>query len=288
MTRHAMSAPGPHRMRLLSRLFHTAPRLSPDFEDRLQRLSEMSPPPTRNGHRASRYVTVDVRDDRTRQCATIGCCRSALSPWSAVSSTSPTASRSCCASQRPRAATTSWFTASAARGNSAAKTRPTRCCASWSTCATVRWWRSRAEFDPDHGRSRAQGKPGHGQSESVARSRRTVAGALSRRTRARRWTTGWTTMNIRMLARHDALADALATAQLLQVCLHRAETLGMTCPAHLLEMQKPPHCRSASDSACGGRRRLRQSGGRQVTAVTEEGAPNLRLVQRNARPAPGS
>ena len=48
-------------------------------------------------------------------------------------------------------------------------------------------------------------------------------------------------MNIRMLARHDALADALATAQMLQVCLHQAETLEMTCPAHLLEMQKAQH-----------------------------------------------
>jgi len=48
-------------------------------------------------------------------------------------------------------------------------------------------------------------------------------------------------MNIHMLARHDALADALATAQMLQVCLHQAETLDMTCPAHLLEMQKAQH-----------------------------------------------
>ena len=48
-------------------------------------------------------------------------------------------------------------------------------------------------------------------------------------------------MNIRMLARHDALADALATAQMLQVCLRQAETLEMICPAHLLEMQRAQH-----------------------------------------------
>lgn len=48
-------------------------------------------------------------------------------------------------------------------------------------------------------------------------------------------------MNIRMLSRHDALADALATAQMLQVCLVRADALDMVCPAHLLEMQKAQH-----------------------------------------------
>ncbi len=48
-------------------------------------------------------------------------------------------------------------------------------------------------------------------------------------------------MGIRMLARHDALADALATAQMLQVCLHRADGLGMTCPQHLIEMTQAQH-----------------------------------------------
>src|SRR5512134_744732 len=47
-------------MGLLSRLLGSSPRLGPEIEDRLQRLSELSPPPTRNSHRRSRYVTVDV------------------------------------------------------------------------------------------------------------------------------------------------------------------------------------------------------------------------------------
>ena len=34
--------------------------LDPALEDRLQRLTEMSPPATRNSHHRSRYVTVDV------------------------------------------------------------------------------------------------------------------------------------------------------------------------------------------------------------------------------------
>jgi DNA polymerase-3 subunit epsilon len=48
-------------------------------------------------------------------------------------------------------------------------------------------------------------------------------------------------MRVRMLARHDALADALATAQMLQVALAAADRVEMTCPAHLLEMQKAQH-----------------------------------------------
>jgi DNA polymerase-3 subunit epsilon len=45
-------------------------------------------------------------------------------------------------------------------------------------------------------------------------------------------------MGVRMLARHDAVADALATAQMLQVSLHAADGVAMTTAAHLLEMQK--------------------------------------------------
>jgi DNA polymerase-3 subunit epsilon len=48
-------------------------------------------------------------------------------------------------------------------------------------------------------------------------------------------------MGIVMLARHDALADALATAQMLQVCLRAADGLAMTTPLHLLQMQKAQH-----------------------------------------------
>jgi len=45
-------------MGLLSRWFRSAPTLDPQIEARLQRLTEMAPPPTRNRHRKSRYVKV--------------------------------------------------------------------------------------------------------------------------------------------------------------------------------------------------------------------------------------
>ncbi len=43
---------------------------------------------------------------------------------------------------------------------------------------------------------------------------------------------------IKMVARHDAVADALATAQMLQVVLAEADKVGMDCPARLDEMQR--------------------------------------------------
>jgi DNA polymerase-3 subunit epsilon len=46
---------------------------------------------------------------------------------------------------------------------------------------------------------------------------------------------------IKMVARHDALADALATAQMLQVVLAEADKVGMDCPAKLDEMQRAQH-----------------------------------------------
>jgi DNA polymerase-3 subunit epsilon len=45
-------------------------------------------------------------------------------------------------------------------------------------------------------------------------------------------------MGIHVLADHDALADALATAQMLQACLPIAEQMNLTCPQHLIDMQK--------------------------------------------------
>ena len=44
--------------------------------------------------------------------------------------------------------------------------------------------------------------------------------------------------NVRMLARHDALADALATAQMLQKCFPLADELDMRTPKDLLALEK--------------------------------------------------
>lgn len=46
---------------------------------------------------------------------------------------------------------------------------------------------------------------------------------------------------IQLIARHDALADAFATAQLLQVVLAAADRAGIDCPAKLDGMQRAQH-----------------------------------------------
>jgi DNA polymerase-3 subunit epsilon len=46
---------------------------------------------------------------------------------------------------------------------------------------------------------------------------------------------------IPLIARHDALADAFATAQMLQVVLVAADRVGVDCPAKLHEMQRAQH-----------------------------------------------
>lgn len=48
-------------------------------------------------------------------------------------------------------------------------------------------------------------------------------------------------LGVPLTARHDALADALATAQMLQVCLAAADRVDMGCPAELDEMQRAQH-----------------------------------------------
>jgi len=48
-------------------------------------------------------------------------------------------------------------------------------------------------------------------------------------------------LHIPVLGRHDALADALATAQMLQLCLPRVEALQIRCPQELIEMAAAQH-----------------------------------------------
>jgi DNA polymerase III subunit epsilon len=226
-------------MRLLSRLFHKAPRLSPDFEDRLQRLSELSPPPTRNGHRASRYVTVDVEttglDSRHDRVLSIGAvaverCVITLAHCFEVVLRQPEPSS----------------------GDNILVHR-------------IGGQRQLGGEDPAESLLRFLEFVRHcplvvfGAKFSqtmVDRTLRETLGATSQSpwldlagllpvlypSDENKTMNDWlTAMKIPVLARHDALAEALATAQLLQVCLHRAETLEMTCPAHLLEIRKPKH-----------------------------------------------
>jgi DNA polymerase-3 subunit epsilon len=224
-------------MRLLSRLFHKAPRLSPDFEDRLQRLSEMSPPPTRNSHRASRYVTLgvettglDLRHDRVLSIGAVAVERCVVDLghcFEVVLRQQETSSDDNILVHR--------IGGQRQLGGEDPAESLLRFLEFVRHCPLVAF---RAKFSQT----------------MVNRALRETLGAISQSpwldlaellpafypSNENKTLDDWlTTLKIRVLARHDALADALATAQLLQVCLHRAETLEMTCPAHLLAIGKP-------------------------------------------------
>jgi DNA polymerase-3 subunit epsilon len=226
-------------MGLLSRLLNSAPRLAPMLEQRLQRLSELASPPTRNRHRASRYVTVDVEttglDMRRDRVLSIGAVaveggEVALAHcFEAVLRQPESSSRDNIlvhriggqrqlAGQDPAEALLGFLEYAA-------------------NCPLVAY---RAEFDRtmiDRALRQTLGTVCQSAWLDLAE----LLPALYPSNENRTMDEWLRAMGIQMIARHDALADALATAQMLQVCLHRADALEMSCPAQLLEMQKAQH-----------------------------------------------
>jgi DNA polymerase III subunit epsilon len=219
-------------MRLLSRLFHSAPRLSPDFEDRLQRLSEMSPPPTRNGHRTSRYVAVDVettgldiRHDRVLSIGAVAVERCVIDLgrcFEVVLRQPETSSGDNILVHR--------IGGQRQLGGEDPAESLLRFLEFVRHCPLVAFRANRALHETLGAISQS---PWLDLAELLT--------ALYPSHENKTMDDWLTTLKIRVLARHDALADALATAQLLQVGLHRAEILELTCPAHLLEMRKKHH-----------------------------------------------
>ena len=226
-------------MGLLAKWFGSAPRLQPQLEVRLQRLSEQSPPPTRNRHRRSRYVTVDVettgldmRRDRVLSIGAVsvkgglidlaGCFEVVLRQPETSSHDNILVHR--IGGQRQMA------------GEDPAE-------------ALVRFLEYvgraplvafRADFDQtmiDRALNETLGVTSQSAWIDLAK----VLPALYPSNDCRTMDDWLAMMHIRMLARHDALADALATGQMLQVALHAADRVDMTCPAHLIEMQKAQH-----------------------------------------------
>jgi DNA polymerase III subunit epsilon len=226
-------------MGLLSRLLGSAPRLGPELTDRLQRLSELSPPPTRNSHRRSRYVTVDVEttglDMRRDRVLSIG----------AVSVESGTIDLSHCFEVVLRQPETSSrdnilvhrIGGQRQLGGEDPSESLMRFLEYVGHCPLVAF---RADFDRtmiDRALKETLGTVGQSAWLDLAE----LLPALYPSNENKTMDEWLASMGIRMLTRHDALADALATAQMLQVCLHQAETLEMSCPAHLLEMQRAQH-----------------------------------------------
>jgi len=226
-------------MGLLSRWFRSAPLLAPQIEARLQRLTELGPPATRNLHRKSRYVTVDVettgldmRRDRVLSIGAVavaggrvdlaGCFEAVLRQPESSSRDNILVHR--IGGQRQMA------------GEEPAEAL-VRFLEYVARAPLVAF---RAEFDQtmlDRALQQTLGITTQSAWIDLAK----VLPALYPGNDCRTMDDWLARMRIRMLARHDALADALATAQMLQVALAAAEKVDITSPAHLIEMQRAQH-----------------------------------------------
>ena len=226
-------------MGLLSRWFRSAPTLDPQIEARLQRLTEMAPPPTRNLHRKSRYVTVDVEttglDMRRDRVLSIG----------AVAVTGGRIDLAGCFEvvlRQPESSSRDNILVHRIGGQrQMAGEDPAEALVSFlEYVARTPLVAFRAEFDQTMLDRALQETLGIG-TQSAWIDLAKVLPALYPSNDCRTMDDWLARMRIRMLARHDALADALATAQMLQVALVAADRVDMTCPAHLIEMQKAQH-----------------------------------------------
>jgi DNA polymerase-3 subunit epsilon len=226
-------------MGLLSRLFHAGPRLGPEFEDRLQRLSEMSPPPTHDHHRTSRYVTVDVettgfdmRHDRVLSIGAVAVERCAIdlaNCFEVVLRQPESSSDDNILGHR--------IGGKRQIGGEDPAESLLRFLEYVRHCPLVAF---RAEFNQtmiDRALKETLGTASQSPWLDLAE----LLPALYPSNENKTMDDWLAKMNIRRLAPHGALAGALAAAQMLQICLYQAETLEMTCPAHLLEMQKAQH-----------------------------------------------
>lgn len=226
-------------MGFFAELLRTRPALPPGLEARLQRLSELAPPPTRNRHRASRYVTVDVettgldlKRDRVLSIGAVAVERGAIALGRCFE----------VVLRQPESSSRDNILVHRIGGQrQLAGVDPAEALVSFleyvGHAPLVAY---RADFDRTM-IDRALKETLNTRTQSAWIDLAKLLPALYPSNECRTMDDWLVFMGIRMIARHDALADALATAQMLQVCLHRADTLDMTCPAHLLEMQKAQH-----------------------------------------------
>lgn len=226
-------------MGFLQRFLRPRTPLGPGHADRLQALTELAPPPVRNPHRASRYVTVDVEttglDMRRDRLLSIG----------AVAVEGERIALAACfhvVLRQPEASSTSNILVHRIGGQrQLGGEEPAEALLRFleftAHCPLVAY---RAEFDRtmlDRALEETLGTSTMSRWLDLAE----LLPALYPSNENRTMDDWLGAMGIRMIERHDALADALATAQMLQVCLHRADALEMRCPAHLIEMTRAQH-----------------------------------------------
>ena len=223
----------------LRRALRSRAPLAPDLEDRLQALSERAPPPTRNPHRKSRYVTVDV------ETTGLDMHRDKLVSIGAVSVVGGLIDLAGCFDLVLRQDESSSHAnilihRIGGQRQLSGIERAEALLQFMEYVGHAPLVAYRAEFDRtvlDRALKETLGVGTMSRWIDLA----DLLPALYPSNENRTMDDWLATMAIRMIARHDALSDALATAQMLQVCLNKADALQMTCPQHLIEMTRAQH-----------------------------------------------
>ena len=229
-------------MRLLDTLrsrLKSRAALPPELEDRLQALTEKAPPPTRNRHRRSRYVTVDV------ETTGLDMHRDRLLSIGAVSVDRGRIDLGGCFEivlKQDASSTTDNILVHRIGGQrQLGGVEPAEALIRFlEYVAHAPLVAYRAEFDRtvlDRTLREVLGTQTMSRWIDLAE----LLPALYPGNDNKTMDDWLRAMNITMIELHDALADALATAQMLQICLPLADALNMTCPQHLIEMQKAQH-----------------------------------------------
>lgn len=226
-------------MSLLAGLLRRRPHVDPMLGQRLHVLAEAAPPPIRRAHKMNRYVTVDVETtgfdmarDRVISIGAIGIQRGRVDLADCFTVV---------LRQRESSASANILVHGIGGQQQLAGSEPAE--------ALVRFLEYvrlaplvafRADFDRTMIERELDAVLGlHTQSLWIDLAK--LLPALFPGNDCRTMDDWLARFGIPMVARHDALADAFATAQMLQVVLAAADRLGMDCPAHLDEMQRAQH-----------------------------------------------
>lgn len=226
-------------MSLLARLLRPRPSVDPMLGQRLHALAEIVPPPIRRAHRMNRYVTVDVETtgfdmarDRIISIGAVGIQRGRLD----LSDCFAVVLR-----QRESSAAENILVHRIGGQQQLAGSDPAE--------ALVRFLEYvrlsplvafRADFDRTMLDRELEAVLGQ-RTMSLWVDLAKVLPALYSDNDCRTMDDWLGRFGIPMIARHDALADAFATAQMLQVVLAAADRVAMDCPAKLDDLQRAQH-----------------------------------------------
>lgn len=226
-------------MPLLARLLRPRPHVDPLLGQRLHALAELAPPPIRRAHRMHRYVTVDVETtglnparDRVISIGAVAIKRGLID----LADCFEVVLR-----QRESSAAANILVHRIGGERQKSGVEPAEALVSFLEYARLSPLVAfRADFDRtmlERELTAVLGVRPHNLWLDLAK----LMPALFPHSDCRTMDDWLARFGIGLLARHDALADALATAQMLQVALAAADRVGMDCPAKLDEMQRAQH-----------------------------------------------